>query len=134
VPPNQLRLPPNSHNYTGHAVWTNRWGQTTDYYADANATPARVHLILAADDIWNSEPAYLWDAPEIDRRPVTTITCCGQTRDVRGWPCPTCREPDCPVCGKCGCDRAAEQETMCTKCFQKKMPHLLTSGVCVDCQ
>ena len=134
LPPGQFRLPPGRSTASGYLTWTDQWDRTAGYYADAYASENRIHLILADRDLWSSEATHFRPTVDADERPTRTITCCGYTRAVRGWPCATCGQPDCPVCHQCGCDRAAAKEVMCSKCWQKVMAHLITDGVCVNCQ
>lgn len=134
VPPGRFSMPLGRANAKGFLEWTDGFDRTAGYFADAYATDNRIHLIMAEIDLWSSEPLHLRPTVEADPRPVRTITRCGQTRAVRGWPCPKCGEPDCPICHKCGCDRQADREVTCTKCHMRKNRNLVTNGLCVDCQ
>jgi hypothetical protein len=114
----------------------NQWRKRDDYYADAvvSADQTRVHLLLAAIDLWDCEPVHVTPAPAVNQRPVATIFCCGQTRQARGWPCQLCDEPDCSICHKCGCDRALDNTALCLCCRMVHNAALVVNGVCVDCQ
>ncbi|MCL1899434.1 MAG: ImmA/IrrE family metallo-endopeptidase [Promicromonosporaceae bacterium] len=135
LPPGRVRLPLGHSDYKGYITWTDGFGRTAGYFADATATDTRVHLILAENDLWNSEDFHVRPTVEADQRPVRTITCCGQNKAVRGWPCAKCGEPDCPICHKCGCERAIEKEKVCSRCWMSKNANLVNAdGVCADCQ
>jgi hypothetical protein len=134
LPPGRFRLPLGHAEAKGYLQWTDGFGRTAGYFADACATETRVHLILAEIDLWGGEEFHFRPVVEADQRPVRTITCCGQTKAVRGWPCAKCGEPDCPICHKCGCERAIEKEKVCSRCWMSKAANLVgPDGVCVDC-
>jgi hypothetical protein len=137
LPVGAVRLPlgnPRDDAFAGRIEWTDRFRRSDYFYTDAAATPKRVHIVLAAHDLWNCEPLHVAPDPEVSARPTTHITCCGEVRQVRAWPCPECHEPHCPICGKCGCGRADAKAVMCTRCFMRMAAHLVVDGVCVDCR
>ena len=68
-----------------------------------------------------------------DERPQRTVTCCGQTVEVRGWPCPKCNGGYCPKCKDCTCDRRQARELPCQRCGVSYLPHLLEDGYCELC-
>lgn len=113
--------------------WRSPWGRTQSYYMDAVSGQNRVHAILCAVDVWGASEFHANEPREFDRRPTTEIYCCGRTRVVRGWLCHSCNEPDCPACGHCRCQRHVLREQACRGCFQLRLPHLLSNGVCEDC-
>ncbi len=115
--------------------WETPWRRRDDYFLDALATDSRVIAIFSGSDLWGVERFHPHTRREFDRRPETEIECCRQVRRVRAWPCDTCKEPHCPECGRCRCDRRASQETRCTgTCAMKYLPHLLVNGLCEDCR
>lgn len=115
--------------------WETRWGRRDDYYLDALATGRRTIAILSGSDLWGAERFHPQSIREFDRRPETEIECCRQVRKVRAWPCDACKEPHCPVCGRCRCDRRASAEVLCKgTCAMKYLPHLLMNGLCGDCR
>lgn len=119
---------------TRKAYWRAPWGAEEEYYVDAVAEERRVIAVLSDIDVWGAERLHL-DAPrEYDQRPVTEINCCGGQRAVRGYPCPTCREPFCPVCSRCRCDRRAQTEESCRSCFLVFQSRLLVDGRCEECR
>lgn len=114
--------------------WETPWGARADFYVDAVTISRRVVAVFSATDVWGAERLHL-DAPrEFDRRLELTVNCCGQTRTVRGYPCATCGEPDCPSCQRCRCDRRAQSEVTCPKCNLAYQAHLVVDGLCVECR
>jgi hypothetical protein len=121
--------------FTRKSFWRDQWGRRQEYYVDAVAEDTRRSIaVLSSLDLWGAERLHIDQPPEFDRRPTATISCCGQERPVRGWPCPTCREPYCPKCGVCRCDRQAQREQPCRRCTLLVQPHLLRDGLCDDCR
>jgi hypothetical protein len=120
---------------TRKAFWRTPWDAQQEYYIDAVGYDKRVIAVLSDIDVWGAAQLHFDETREFDRRPVTDIHCCGQVRTVRGFPCPDCREPYCPQCGKCRCQRQALREQMCAGgCFLMFQPHLLVNGLCEDCR
>jgi hypothetical protein len=39
--------------------------------------------------------------------------CCGTAIQVHWFPCPICKQPFCPDCGNCRCERRAKTEVQC---------------------
>ena len=72
---------------TRKLFWRSRWGRREDFYIDAIGLPNRLVAILSAQ-----------------------VTCCGQTRQVRGFPCGTCGQFCCPACGSCRCTKRKANE------------------------
>jgi hypothetical protein len=137
LPGGAVRLPLGNMRddaFSGRIEWTDRYRRTDIYYTDAVATPKRLHIVLAERDLWGCEPLHVGAGPAVNAAPVIVINCCGEARQVRGWPCQSCHEPYCPVCGKCVCGRADARAAMCTKCFMRVAAHLVVNGVCVDCR
>jgi hypothetical protein len=120
--------------FTRKSWWRTPWGETQEYYVDAVSGQRRVHAVFAVIDLWGAERVHLDAPPVSDDRPTKEIRCCGQTRHVRAWPCPTCREPHCPNCGRCGCDRAIDRQVLCTECFLYQPAKLVVDGRCPQCR
>jgi hypothetical protein len=119
---------------TRKTFWQTPWGSRADFYLDAVAVSRRVVTVFSATDLWGAERLHL-DAPrEFDQRLELSVRCCGQTRTVRGYPCSTCREPFCPSCKRCRCDRRAQSEVACSKCYLAYQTHLIVDGLCEECR
>jgi hypothetical protein len=119
---------------TRQTFWQTQWGARADYYVDAVADRRRIVAVFSATDVWGAERLHI-DAPrEFDDRPEWEIRCCGQTRTVRGYPCPDCGEPFCPSCQRCRCDRRARSEVTCSRCFLSYQAHLVVDGLCEECR
>lgn len=119
---------------TRRSFWETSWGQRQPYYIDAVYDGRRIVAVLAEHDIWGCERLHLDRPPDFNDRPMRTVTCCGTTREVRGYPCPTCDGGYCPTCRQCRCQKAAAREQPCQRCFLTFAPHLLTGGLCEDCR
>lgn len=126
-------LAPNAR-FTRLSFWENLWGSRERFYIDAAYEGRRVIAVLSERDLWGCERLHLDPGVAFDSRPAWTITCCGVTREVRGYPCPTCGHGYCPTCKQCRCEKAAAQEVACTGCFLTFAPHLLVDGLCEDCR
>lgn len=116
------------------AFWRTPWGAEQPYYMDALRQGRRIILVLSDTDIWGVERLHLDGPREFDQRPTGQVYCCGQSRQVTGWPCSTCGSHYCPSCGRCGCDRRAQREVQCTTCFLQYEARLVVNGVCVECR
>lgn len=115
-------------------TWTTPWGTQSSYYVDARRHFSQIVAVFADTDLWGSERLHL-DGPREFRRPILgTVSCCGKTHEVSTFPCTVCHRHFCPTCQRCECDRRAATEVLCTRCFQRKQRHLVTNGVCVDCE
>jgi len=120
---------------TRRSFWRDKWNRQQEYYVDAITDGPRLVAVFSATDLWRAEKLHIDIQPEFDQRPMTPITCCGETRAVRGWPCETCGEPHCPKCGSCRCQRQAAREQLCAgRCFLRYLPHLLVDGLCEECR
>lgn len=119
---------------TRRSFWRMPWGEEADYYLDAVAAGNWTVAVLSATDLWNAERLHVEQPRRFDDRPVREVRCCGEVRPVRGYPCPNCREPFCPKCGRCRCDRQAAAEQICQRCFVRYLPHLLVNGLCEECR
>ncbi|WP_167344577.1 ImmA/IrrE family metallo-endopeptidase [Amycolatopsis thermoflava] len=119
---------------TRKTFWSTAWGEREDYYVDAVSDGKRIIAIFSDIDTWNCEQLHLDQPREFDQRPIRTIHCCQGEQAVRGYPCPDCGEPFCPICGKCRCQRAAAREQPCSKCTLNYQPQLLVDGLCVECR
>jgi hypothetical protein len=118
------------------SFWSTPWGERAPFYLDAVApSRRRVIGILADTDLWGAERFHPAERRDYDQRPEREITCCGQTRKVRGYPHDPCGQIHCPACGKCRCDRRDDELVLCGgNCFLKYKPHLLIKGLCEDCR
>lgn len=117
------------------SFWATPWGERAPFYLDAIAiSPRRAIGVLTDTDLWGAERFHPAEHRDYDQRPGQEITCCGQTRNVRGYPHDPCGQIHCPVCGKCLCERRDDELVMCEGgCFLKFKPHLLANGRCEEC-
>lgn len=120
--------------FTRKSFWRDQWGRQEDFYIDAVTDGPRLIAVFSDTDLWQAERLHLDEPREFDQRPSTQIRCCGETRAVRGWPCPTCGQPYCPKCGACRCERLARREQSCTNCNLRLQPHLIVNGLCEECR
>lgn len=116
--------------------WATPWGERADFYMDALAIKERRTIAVLSDtDLWGAEKFHPQARREFDQRPEQQITCCGQIRAARGYPCQDCQQVHCPICGKCRCDRQNDELVMCAGgCFLSYRPNLLVEGFCEDCR
>ena len=118
---------------TRKSFWRSKWGRREDFYIDAIGLPNRVVAILSATDIWRTETLSNLDSRTWDERLLGQVTCCGQTRQVRGFPCGTCGQFFCPACGSCSCTKRNANEAECSECHSLVGAHLLSIGKCELC-
>lgn len=116
--------------------WAMPWGATAEFYLDAVAvTSRRVVGVLADTDLWGAARFHPTNPRDYDERTEQTVTCCGQTRTARGYPCQECDEVHCPACRRCRCERQDDALVRCAgRCFLSYRPHLLLDGLCEDCR
>lgn len=119
---------------TRHSFWETPWGRRAEYYIDAISDGRRVFAVFADTDLWDVEKLHLSPRREFSERPVREVTCCGSTREVRGYPCPECGGGYCPDCRRCRCERSSDRERLCEGCFMSYLPHLLAQGRCESCR
>lgn len=122
-------------NVRRRSFWTDKWGNRAEFYLDAFAGSRRAVGVLADADLWQAEVFHPPTTREYRDQPQRQVTCCGDTHTVRGYSCPTCRQPYCPICKGCRCDRQAAAEKRCAgPCGLQMLPHLLENGVCEECR
>lgn len=116
--------------------WATPWGDRADFYMDAVASSdRRIVAVLTDTDLWGAERFHPRSTRDFDQRPEQEITCCGQMRTARGYPCHQCGQVHCPICGKCRCDRRNDELVMCSGgCFLSYRRNLLVDGRCDDCR
>lgn len=120
---------------TRKTFWRTSWGQQEDFYVDAVRDGKRVIAVFSGVDVWDAERLHIDQPREFDQRPAVEVSCCGETRTVRGYPCQECGKPFCPRCGRCRCQQIAEREQICAgRCYLKFQPHLLVDGLCEECR
>lgn len=115
-------------------TWRTPWDTQADFYVDATGDGKRVIAVFCDLDLWNIERFHAPVERDFDTRPLLTGSCCGTTFERRGYPCPDCRQPFCPRCGDCRCERDAKRAVTCSRCFLQFQPHLVIDGLCVDCR
>lgn len=118
------------------SFWSTPWGERAPFYLDAVAVSSRRAIGVFADtDLWGAEKFHPAERRDFDQRPEQEITCCAQTRKVRGYPHAPCGQIHCPTCGKCPCDRHDDELILCSgSCFLMFRPNLLVDGLCEDCR
>jgi hypothetical protein len=116
--------------------WATPWDERADFYMDALAISSRRTIAVLADtDLWGAEKFHPRTRRDYDERPEQQITCCGQIRVVRGFPCQGCGQVHCPNCGACRCDHQNAELVRCAgRCFLSYKPNLLVNGLCDDCR
>lgn len=131
-----LRFLTRSPREPRQTFWATPWNGKVDFYMDAVAVNStRSVAVLAEVDLWGAESFHPQMHRDYDERPQQDITCCGQIRSVRGFPCQTCGQVHCPVCGKCRCDRRNDELVACAgNCFLPFRPNLLVNRLCEDCR
>ncbi|TFD79411.1 ImmA/IrrE family metallo-endopeptidase [Cryobacterium fucosi] len=112
--------------------WRMPWGDDAEFYANASGQANTVVAIFSDRDLWSSEASHLSILRAYDARPHLHLVCCGQDKWIQGYPCSTCRQPFCPICGQCKCNR--QSTGLCTECGLLKGAALVVDGVCVDCR
>lgn len=116
-------------------TWSMPWGKSADFYMDAIATDdGRVVTVLSANDIWGVEKFHPATPREFDQRLSREVTCCGASRQARGFPCATCRTIACPECGYCRHQKQDNALVQCTGCWVSYSPNLLVEGRCEECR
>jgi hypothetical protein len=115
--------------------WATPWGERHDYYLDAVAGANRIHAIFSEIDLWNVQTIH-FDKPERQPgRPTRDLSCpCGFSGSATGYPHDTCREPFCPKCGSCGCERRTSKHRPCKRCTVHTPPIDLIDDVCSMCR
>ncbi|WP_074466418.1 ImmA/IrrE family metallo-endopeptidase [Arthrobacter sp. SW1] len=119
---------------TRRLPWQTPWGSRADFYVDAVADESRVFAVFSSADLWNTERFHAPDRRDFDTRPALSGFCCGSSFELRGYPCPDCKKPYCPRCGKCPCQKDTQTMGACTNCFLQLHPNLITNGLCVECR
>ena len=119
---------------TQRTFWETPWGRRERFYVDAIADDRRVIAVFTDSDLWDCEKLHIEPPRAYADRPLRDVTCCGVTRQVRGYPCATCDSGYCPACGNCRCQKNAAREQQCQGCYQVFLPHLLIDRRCEECR
>lgn len=119
---------------TRGSYWETPWGRREPFYIDAVHDGRRILAVFSDTDLWACEKLHIEPRREYLHRPDREVTCCGSTRQVRGYPCPTCDGGYCPSCGRCRCQKSADREQTCQGCYLTYQRHLLVNGRCEDCR
>lgn len=120
--------------WTGRSYWETPWGRREQFYVDAIHDGRRIVAVFSERDLWHSEVFHAEPDRDYLERPMRTVTCCGATSEVRGFPCPSCDGGYCPTCNRCRCQKADDDAQLCGGCFMLFMPHLLQDGRCEECR
>lgn len=134
LPSHPLAKLPNGSTLTRRLTWRTPWGTEADFYVDALAEKNRTIAVFLAHDLWNSEKFHPEFKRDFDARPLLNGYCCESPFERRGFPCSLCRQPYCPKCGDCQCERSARHEELCNGCFLQFPRHLVDDGLCPDCR
>lgn len=135
IPPGHpLKTLTTGGQWTGRTYWETPWGRREPFYVDAIHDGRRVIAVFSDRDLWHSEKLHLEPRRDYLERPVRTVTCCGATHEVRGFPCPACDGGYCPICNRCRCQKADDAARPCAGCSMVFMPHLLEEGRCEECR
>lgn len=135
IPPGHpLRTLQTGGQWTGRTFWETPWGRREPFYVDAVHDGRRVIAVFSERDLWHSEKFHPEPQRDYLERPMRTVTCCGATHEVRGFPCATCEGGYCPTCKRCRCQKADDAARPCAGCFMVFMPHLLEEGRCEECR
>jgi len=129
-----LMLLPDGDTRSSRLPWSTLWGTKADFYINAVSEGARVIAVFSDTDLWNVEQFHAKGAREFDIRPLLSGYCCGTPFEVRGYSCTSCRQPFCPKCKHCKCQREVKREAPCTSCFLQFQPHLVENGLCLECR
>lgn len=112
--------------------WRMPWGAEAEFYANVEGKANTVVAVFSDRDLWTAGVDRLNILREYDDRPRLHVVCCGEDRWISGYPCPTCRQPFCPNCGRCRCN--CDSAATCKDCGLLVREALLVDGVCVDCR
>ena len=136
VPPgHQLRSVGDGVEKVRRVSWNCRFGPTQeDFYVNALGTERGIVVVFSSADLWGVPELARPSDREWDARPLLRGTCCGTSFQVRQYPCPTCKKPFCPQCGKCPHERADAKDVNCTVCFTLVPPRRVEDGVCDNCR
>lgn len=119
--------------------WPN--GDRDEYYMDAKRHKDQIVAVFAKQN-WFGVPGLsileTRDDAWADRRPVSKrfwCQSCRAERSSRGFDCSDCETPFCATCGRCNCERIADDRTeVCTKCRVRWSRNLVKGGLCKDCR
>lgn len=114
--------------------WATPWGTAAEFYIDAFANQRRIIVVFSDTDLWDITKFHAPQQRTYDDRPNLRGHCCGTAFEIRGYSCSDCRQPYCPQCGDCRCQRQAKNVNHCTSCFSAVMPHLIVDGLCDNCR
>jgi hypothetical protein len=117
--------------------WPYPNGERVRFYLNAYRDGDRIFAIFAERDLWQVATFHAPEQRQRDERPELELHCpdCGYDGRFRGYPWSDCRQPYCPQCKRCDCDRRRERSAACKSCGLEYVKHLLDdTGVCVDCR
>ncbi|WP_349899216.1 ImmA/IrrE family metallo-endopeptidase [Parafrigoribacterium soli] len=130
----QLRNVPDGGHVVRRVSWQGRFGSTEEYFVNAVGTERGLVAVFSAQDLWGAPGLARQPEREWDTRPLLQGTCCGKAFQRRGYPCPTCKKPYCPECGKCPHERNGSGDVSCDVCSLLTPPARIIDGICVDCR
>lgn len=119
---------------TDRMTWETPWGQREFFYIDAYADDKRIYAVFSATDLWGAVAFHPNVSREFDDRLQLNGYCCGVNFNSKGYPCNTCKDPYCPECGRCKCDREIQRNQVCNSCYMSRPAQLFVDDVCQECQ
>ena len=94
-------------------------------------------VVNITDDLLHSHAKFLEQLYErivsLARNDSMTATIRGFNDKTRRYPCPDCRKPYCPSCGKCECVKRAEDSKTCPGCHLNLHRSQMKRGACMEC-
>ncbi|MGO4679118.1 ImmA/IrrE family metallo-endopeptidase [Microbacterium sp. 2MCAF23] len=130
----QLRNVGDGVDVVRRASWPGRFGSAEEFYLNAVGAPNGIVAVFSGEDLWGVPELPRLVDREWDSRPLLSGTCCGESFQRRGYPCPACKKPYCPRCGKCPHERSDSLDVVCTACFCLTPRSRIVDGVCSDCR
>jgi len=116
------------------STWYSPWRTQAEYFVDAIADDTYIYAVFSEANLWGVKPPIAVPEFEYDKRPRQTIECCGQTRQVRGYPCNVCGSIPCSECGLCAHEKLNQADKPCKGCWLLFTPHLLNDeDLCEEC-
>jgi hypothetical protein len=117
--------------------WPYANGERVRFYLNAYRDGGWIFAIFAERDLWQVVKFHAPEHRQRDERPEFELRCpdCGFNGRFRGYPCSDCKQPYCPQCKRCNCDRREARSSVCKNCGLQYAEHLLDNdGTCVDCR
>src|SRR5207237_233822 len=104
-------------SFRDRSWWPQPNGEPAEYWVDARRGDKRTVAVFAVQNWWGIPGLSTLDRDDDDwegRRPVSRRFRCRSCRAERstwGFDCSDCTAPFCATCGRCNCERAADDGT-----------------------